>query len=260
MITQFGDWFNLCDVMKTPIERELYDAEFPSFVDFSRLNTNYKRLTTDEIYDYYVSVLNGKFDFVLQNEDTLSCDYCEVITELQWIRNCTVCNKNMCNLCWNERSEETALANGSIRWSERKASLELCFAHEKEGKLQVREIKPLRVTCNLCNCSSAYSPGVWRSNRSVNQDLCGGCSKTTDGIYFMANISGMWKLETYEVFQHLLFDWLPICKDETENLIVFNIRKNSPYYHRIIDAEKVVENRVPPKYVYNLDNAFCFLV
>lgn len=61
--------------------------------------------------------------------DSLYCDYCRTPISSDNFYNCAECHADMCELCFQEKTEEIAIANGAKNYHKRKELLNVCFAH-----------------------------------------------------------------------------------------------------------------------------------
>ena len=120
-----------------------YEKEWPKYLVFPeieelnkiklvegyKINTNFK----SNILDYYDG---GRIRFIdnvyTTFMDCLYCDYCESSIG-NYIENKPIkfykcsCNADMCELCFEEKTEEIAIKNGAKNWETRKEALLKCF-------------------------------------------------------------------------------------------------------------------------------------
>jgi hypothetical protein len=154
----FGSWFsffpeNFISTGQTDINTEKpvnYDKEIPTLEDFQSCNLEeitefFNKIRYEEVK---ICVLNGKD---ITNWTVKWCDYCNCSLESKHhpLHICKLCKKVMCNLCYEEKTEEIALKNGSKNWKKRKNHLLNCFSHIEEMYTE-----KLRINCDICNCSS----------------------------------------------------------------------------------------------------------
>lgn len=231
----------------TPPSR--YDAELPQFEDIPC----HTKETISSIYDYFVGILDDDYSIQVINDkvlngssgmETLQCDYCRVSTEL-WMYHCTECNKDMCELCFKERSEEIALANGAKNWSRRKDALLACFAHEdKIGEHEVDSRDLPGIQCDLCGDKAGVKRGTWSCNRRYDKDLCLGCLNSVEHKDIVEELletckKGTWKFVDFTRKKDYgigsLIDWVPVLRDSTTGAGVFyNMNPESKYYHQVV--------------------------
>jgi len=228
---------------------EAYDEELPEFGNIP----GHTKQTWDDINKYFLGLLEDSYRIVningkstLLEENWLKCDYCNASEQL-WMRHCDECDKNMCNLCWEEKNEEIAIRNGAQNWFDRKDALLACFQHEKEGKFSTRESDTVNVYCDICNANTFNAEnenivklGEWFCNRKDEKDLCLECSITEEGKKMIAQDES-WKkcvigennlCALFTGFGSLL-EWVPILVDaEEHHMMIYNIVPGSKNYHR----------------------------
>lgn len=129
-----------------PTEKELNIIdEYPELSKLYSINKKYKQLLCTD-YDYYsqydsIKNINGVNvpDYEFKSEsgsgsesgsesfNFIRCDYCDrsIINDKTFYR-CS-CNKDMCNLCEIEKTEEQAIKNGSNLYNDYKDILQKCF-------------------------------------------------------------------------------------------------------------------------------------
>lgn len=147
-----------------------------------------------------------------------SCDYChQLIQEDEWLY-CYDCNKDMCPLCYDEKSEEIALKNGAQNYHLRKDNLEECRAHNLQTSVG-REM----CYCDVCDEPIALMSKYY-SDVKGNYDVCLGCSSTV-------SVDHLTCIEN-DLFFGPLEDWQEIVVDEYDNAILCNINAKSPYYKK----------------------------
>lgn len=236
-----------CKIDVTPPNS--YDPELPQF----EVPPGHTKLTLNDIQNYfgnefwYLVVINGHdlrdspYEY---NSKCISCDYCHVSTS-QWMRHCKKCDKDMCELCYKERTEDDALASGAKNWLRRKDALLACFEHEKQGHFGEKEIDTLDidVECNLCGKNSLEKKGTWSCNRRDNKDLCLECLNSEKHKLEVREIleksKGTWKFVCFPQKRDYGFgsylDWIPLMRDdETESTLLYNMNPDSKYYHQVV--------------------------
>lgn len=208
-----------------------FDKELPKVEKVG----DYFPVTMEENNNIFEEILEGnnrirriddrKFSYLDRNYNV--CGYCKIVVEIEGypFRKCTECNKEMCALCWSERTEEIALQNGAKNWHKRKDDLEHCFSHEDKFIVW----RELAVFCDNCNTESHLSPGVWMCDRENDIDFCPDCHdkapKTAKETYYRS--------ETEEMAFGSLLDWIYVLRDQDGNSVLYNINKDSPKYHTI---------------------------
>jgi N-acetylglutamate synthase-like GNAT family acetyltransferase len=190
---------------------EAYDEELPEFGDIP----GHTKQTWNDINEYFLGLLEDSYRIVningkstLLEENWLNCDYCNASEQL-WMRHCDECDKNMCNLCWEEKNEEIAIRNGAQNWFDRKDALLACF-------------------------------GEWFCNRKDEKDLCLECSITEEGKKIIAQdeswkkcVIGENNLCAFFTGFGSLLEWVPILVDaEEHHMMMYNIVPGSKNYHR----------------------------
>jgi len=224
-----------------------YDEELPSFEDIPST----EKQTIADIHRYFIGILNDQRRIMVVNDQplygpiffpTIRCDYCRVSDEL-WSYHCDECNKDMCSLCYKERTEEIALANGAKKWSDRKDALLACFQHEKEGKFSEKEIdtREISIYCDICGKLSRYDRrSVWSCNRRGGKDICLSClnseTKKQQVRELMENTVGTWKFVDFSLKNDIgsILDWVPILYDSDDNGVLYNMNPDSSRYHEVV--------------------------
>lgn len=95
-------------------------------------------LNIDEQKSYFKSLKNYRMrdpDMCAEFLDIyeLRCDYCNISTDpsdYETFYFCNTCENYMCKMCFEEDTEEKALANGATKWNLRKDALEKCRTHD----------------------------------------------------------------------------------------------------------------------------------
>jgi len=167
---------------------------------------------------------------------SLICDYCNFCSPKVVERNfcstkmnhCTLCNLDM---CWEEKTEEIAIANGATNWKKRSESLLKCFDHMFIN----REAVP-NVVCDVCGESSISKCGVWHLNRVDNIDICSDCISTDDakkytekGVWTVNDMGEHWAFTTG--FGSML-EWIPLLTSDEGHLLLYNMVPSSKNYHK----------------------------
>lgn len=240
-----------------------YDEDIPVIKDVPYHN----KLSLSDIKKYFEYMLD---DPRIMNVNTnisdsyyictcwLVCDYCN-ISKGRWMMRCTECKKHMCDLCYNERSEEDAIANGAKNWLKRKDSLMLCFSHE--DKFEECDIDiPLR--CDICN-NESDKERKWYTNPRDDLDICYRCYINKDceeKVRLLVDKNpDNWKhidKDNPDYGTGSFLDWIPILQDVyTEAKLYYNINLDSKYYHKTMLS--TVDNHCREGYFVckeNLDN------
>ncbi len=274
---EMGDWFPLftnCQrVRYTPaLDRSSFKTSQRYSINVTApKNYDKKLISFDTIYNYFVDIIEETYQIEVLDKVNLrqhffglvKCDYCRIVNGKYKI--CTLCNKNMCALCYTERTEEIARRNGAKNWERRKDKLLACF----EKRCCLPEIpspmtdnliydNTLCVNCDNCRISSNVRLGIWLCNRRENKDLCPKC---IEDIRFMSLMSEEFALNWKPVrktdptiipFGSIL-DWIPIyvsaadvseSKPEFDSIILYNINIDSENYHKIALGHVNKDNRV----------------
>lgn len=221
-----------------------YDAKLPEVKPLD----NYKITTLENIYDHFATFLdndlrvrvinNVSLDSDMRELDTI-CGYCR--TSQNGYRFCTECKKNMCKLCWEEKTEEIAKANGAKKWKKRKDALLLCFGHQEK----MEYTKTPKVKCDVCRDLSTEKPGLWKHNRVSDKDLCPECTTKPAAEDIIKNSSDDWfTAEHLDESTRLDFgsflDWVPVLCHEDGDAVFYNINPDSEHYHKAL--LRVVDN------------------
>lgn len=158
--------------------------------------------------------------------DYYRCDYCNSYGEdTAWY--CLDCHKDMCKLCYSETSEEIALANGAKNYHERKDALEKCRSHRLVEKKKY----------NARRCNSCDDEVINKYYTNTEKVVCFKCSLKDNTLIKDLTFVDQ-DMSTWLYFGSMM-DWIPIIKDygfdeveDGENMILYNINKDSPYYEK----------------------------
>jgi hypothetical protein len=248
MDNKIGYWFHLFPI--TPLETTLGSeliVKLPSKHDkyFPDINcNNCKIYDYKDNYNFFFELAKGDIKIVMLNSVNITelhrltkkCDYCFVTVETKGypIRSCEKCDKYMCSLCYEEKTEEIALKNGAKNWIHRKEELLKCFEHLDNIKI----CENLPVNCDLCSQKSKTCLGTWRCNREKDKDICPNCFYTDKGQNFISDNRGKWN-NIYYGKDHKdhnfgsLLDWIIILENEEKDYVLYNNIQNSYNYNKI---------------------------
>ena len=241
----FGSWFHLFQE-NSFITTETYFINTQKPIDYDKELPELKIDTLqscdlEDIKDFFIKIKNEEIKICILNGKDITnwthkwCDYCNCLLDNKTppLHICKLCKKIMCNLCYEEKTEEIAIKNGSKNWKKRKNYLLNCFSH-----IENIYTEKLRINCDICNCSSIDTFGYWHTNRKQNKDVCPTCFYVKNGQDFMEKISGKWGTVFYtDDFTNLDFgsilDWIPVMKTTSEDFVLYNINKNSKMYKKL---------------------------
>jgi hypothetical protein len=245
---RFGSWFKLFPCRDiTLYDGVLLDVEMPYNYDKCipeiKIDDNYRYCNNNDNFKYFKDLSEKKIKIAVINDINLTetsrilkkCSYCLCIVSNNGfpIRYCKQCKKNMCKLCYDEKSEEIALDNGSKNWNMRKDDLKRCFDHVDE--LNIAHNLP--VNCDLCGEKSKDCFGRWYCNRSTDKDICPVCFYTDSGQIFIKSERETWEGILYrDEYKNPNFgsmlNWVLLI-DSDNGYVLYNINKDSVHYHKI---------------------------
>ncbi len=236
-----GTWFNLFtnknnffidgNILRLDVTKpQNYDFDLPDI----QSSEFFEKMTFASIYDYFVDFVSCNINLTSINGKTVAgdmskytCDYCKTAENIL-LKFCVVCNKYMCKLCFEEKTEEEAKQNGAKKWEQRKDAILHCFSHL--DKLIYND--NLTVKCDGCGIFSLDLSGVWKQNRDDDMDFCPLC--VPKGIFSSDKWCDIQRIsESFRPCFGSLLDWIPILKKK-DDMIFYNINKQSPHYHKIM--------------------------
>lgn len=240
-----GDWFNMFtgnsgnSINSVKNTKNNLEAYIPTWKPKNFDNTipekeipRYKKATLEENYDFFANIADGNFNFSkingvsLQYEFFEKCSFCKLTFQESYpFRICTYCDKIMCALCWEEKTEEDAKRQFSKNWHKRKDELLNCFSHQ-----DFIFKKELLIYCDNCNVSSLFLQGTWRCDRVNNIDFCPECAKLKDCSEYV-NVE-YYDIDGLDINFGSILDWIILFSSDTEN-ILYNINKDSELYHKL---------------------------
>src|SRR3990167_5809249 len=202
-------------------------------------------LSLEDIYDHFSDLINGEYRILNVNgisDEThdylrcdLRCDYCSTFIFEACVKRCLKCEKNMCELCHTERTEQDAKKNGAEDWEARKDKLLACFEHEKEGYLGWYEWPHCQ--CDCCNIESKQRPTVWMRDIKRQKDICSDCVNTEMAKEMMKEgtwISREMKNPVFHTGFGSFLEWVPLLRDNnTRASLLYNIVPKSVNYHKV---------------------------
>lgn len=201
--------------------------------------------TLNDIINYFQSIkddniritmINGIF--ICPDAFGLYCDYCKTFMrdrEDDVYYHCQDCCLDMCNLCYDETSEEIAIKNGAKNWHERKDKLNKCRdLHTLSKRFQCSQYY-----CDICDKiisdNERYS-NISKDNRNCN-DVCLNCSSTDEGKDLIEKKSLTLRENHSNPMEYAdfgsLLDWVPIMRDNEYNHIFINLNPDSQYFEKI---------------------------
>jgi len=219
--------------------------EYSSLPDLGEIE-GLKKVSDEIRHEYFESLHDDDMRITLLNGISteecypcIACDYCrQLIGSLRYY--CRDCWKDMCVICYSERSEEDALKNGAKNYHLRKESLQKC---QKEHELKWM-CDSSAMICDVCSKEikenvlkeTSFATNSDLKDDYQRQDVCSECLDTIKGQEFVKEN----KLTTRKVkiryncdqsgFGSML-DWVPIYQSRDEyNFVFYNINKSSPHY------------------------------
>jgi hypothetical protein len=212
-------------------ESEIYAKVPPSYEDLPELPdiTGLTRLEEKDVEEFFMDILNDEIrikSFEGIDSDPwfpgCSCDYCHTFSESVLFKRCTVCNLDMCNKCFGEEIE---VKNETKKWAERKDALEECRKHE----LLTIVFPPNNVHCDVCE-KEILSEARY-SNREDNIDMCVECLDTEKGneLHELKLCKGGKTIQE-QIGYGSVFNWVPLYKDEENNMLLYNAVTGSDNY------------------------------
>lgn len=241
-----GKWFNLFDKYDkyyiNPYSKSKIKVVKPINYDENvdiEISDEYDKFSISQNYNFFCDIIEGKIDITtiddidlsIQGRNYKKCNYCKVISTYFPMRLCSSCDKLMCSLCWEEKTEEDAKLNGSKNYVRRKDDLQKCFSHIEKINIKYNTT----VYCDLCKNFSRDIYGTWYCDRKGNKDICPQCSISEAG-YEIINLFGSfiptkYKDELSELPYGSLLDWIIIGKHKSsDDLLLININRDSKLY------------------------------
>lgn len=156
-------------------------------IDKTLVNNKYINIETEEtILNYFnnllddytrLYVINGLFLCNYYNDVKYICDYCQApIKDNNWYY-CYYLFKDMCNMCYEETSEEIALKNGAKNYKKRENLLNTSRMHNKLEQRSLANINNIIYSCDLCKKTIKNN---YYSNENIynSYDICMNCYET----------------------------------------------------------------------------------
>lgn len=217
-------------------------------------------LATDRVRLYNLNGIN-----IANEPNDGECDYCGWGINNDVLYHCNECQLTMCGKCFPEKTEEIAVRLGAKNYAKRKDALEKCFSHSES-----LEKIPTLTECGFCKATSAVMIGEWtKSIKDPSRGLCEVCFGKTKSLKLSENIvnnrycdfcciSNV-KLHTDSTsnsdiceachddlmsstkieYTHSgrmygsMLEWIPILRDEEQNILFINLAKTSPNFLKI---------------------------
>lgn len=196
-----------------------------------------------------------------------TCDYCRPCSLFSnGVTNyyyCDVCMKDMCRLCFAERSADDAVKTGAQHYESRRPALQKCFTeHPQHLK---KRCYPIQFACDGC-LSTLVDPHFWYSGEWPKEtdvhDLCKKCwdlaatmddsavpelpLKTSNKAERAAQVRKHFQVTEHEVprvskdqlanmysFFPSIADWVPILEDEDNDFVIMNCNPESSLFRRV---------------------------
>ena len=180
------------------------------------------------------------------------CDYCHhsLLGNRMFYYYCRDCKIDMCSLCFMEKTEEIAIANGAKNYKKRKKALQRCFNGHNIQKRDIGSMHSILMydclSCDTCNNNINFVNGEtinYYSNRIQNIDMCEECGEKDENksiikdkklIYTTQSGDHNTNNGTFDYFGFgSLFDWIPVIIDEEDNAVLLNCNPDSPNYNKV---------------------------
>jgi len=193
------------------------------------------------------------------------CDYCggpifpSPYDEKGDFYYCDCCVKDMCPLCWSERSEAEAVKNGASRYKEREEALQKCFTQHPKHLLKRRV--PTQFECDGCYAEISmphyWYSGEWGKDEELI-DLCEKCWNLSSTVELdendakracigsakrAAQLRAKHQIVAHETprltaerlrnlypFFPSTADWVPFAEDGEDNYLISNCNPQSPQF------------------------------
>ncbi len=218
-----------------------YDTTLPQIADIP----GHRAQSVENVTEYFDDLLHDNLRLKVINNDVggtngfmrFTCDFCHVSTA-RAMRHCNVCMLDICELCYEEKTEAIAKKNGATKWFERKDALLRCFEHDKQGKFRWNIIDVNDVRCDGCGVDSDDKPGAWHSDRVQDLDLCDACWQQ-DSTAEIKQKGTLWRerelsLATSTNGFGSVLDWIPVLRDtETDAGVFYNMNTDAAHYHHV---------------------------
>lgn len=180
-------------------------------IDDAFINTKYvKKMTKETIRKYFDDMLSGNqyvcyLDGLCMYVYTPAyrCDYCKMSVNSKKFRTCYHCYKDMCNLCWNENDEATAIKNGAKNYKKRENELNECKKHNNFTVRNFDKYLLEDINCKLCDeqicvpkMSYFYSKLI-TNNMGSSYNVCSMCYENENKIDENCKLTGKQYVEKY---------------------------------------------------------------
>lgn len=201
--------------------------------NFQKLLKNHAKCSELDVTHHFNQILNGEFNHIFINGILYDpnpfgdpyCDYCMASIGDETYKYCNNSCKNICKLCFAEKSEIIAVSNHSNDYATRKDELNEC---RLKHIITSQSIKYLSRCCNLCG------EDIKNSYYNKNEyDLCLNCSVSEEGkaeicqnhLIFL-NVTERFRVREFGS----LLDWKPLIINEKQNKLLINSNPESKYY------------------------------
>lgn len=232
---KMGSWFDKYHNIFANLNMEKpseYDQTLPEFEDVP----GHKKYTMFDVYNYFKAIMDGRLDIfsintikIINTDDEIQCDYCEdMVRSSVYMKHCTVCKKNLCDVCWDNKGE----------------NVKGCIQHNEDGHFKMVETDPetIGVYCDVCNltCGAGYNhkQGVWHCNRLGNKDLCDDCYNSNKGQKLLDS-EDYWTIYNITDTSHFItefgsiFEWIPVLGSGVGDLVLYNMVPSSYNYRKV---------------------------
>ncbi len=208
------------------------DDKFPDINEEMLNKIKMKKMSMQDIKEYFATFNEPNHRFIavkinnvqigIVNEMAYAvCAGCS--NAVSGAFKCNVCNNFICKNCFSLKRDE----------------LKNCFEHEKQKNYSLVAINANLIYCDVCN-EIPFDLDV-QSNRIDNIDICSKCfnsNRANELLEKYKNIDGykLWKKHkfTYHVpvIDGNLFSFIPVLKGDCGLMIMYNIDRDSKYYHK----------------------------
>lgn len=197
-------------------------------------------------WQHIVSEVEDHYNMIVQGWEIggsvhgYTCDYCKckVVGEEDHFGDfyyCDCCAKDMCKLCFSERSEDDAERNNAKNYAARKEALQKCFLQHPQH-LKGRCV-PTQFMCDCCY-AELYEPHFWYSGEWGKDiklvDLCDKCWKKSETVEVKCPIDRLAPVGTAERAAQLRVKH-KIVESEEPRLTLKRLQNLYPFFPSIVD-------------------------
>ena len=149
-----------------------------------------------------------------------------------WIY-CFHCHKDMCHLCHEEINEEIAIKNGAVNYKKREKQLNIC---RNNNLLYQRDLRYIQ--CDICKEKIVENNIIYtKLIKNSTYDVCEKCYLNNEEAKQIVISDNFKKTEYRKMFDYSninsLLYWIPIIKDNNNNLVLINLNPEDENYKKI---------------------------